>query len=159
MPGGGAAGTRTDQGSSRSFESVLRQDSGASPKSPAESAGASAPGSGQDVQGVSGARLDRMRTELLPEWLDSNTRIKLLREAMKSVGGSPTGTDLRGRFGQLEKDWYEIEKVMRSSKDLSQGELLGLQARLYQVSQHIEVMSKVVDQMTGGVKTILNTNV
>ena len=48
---------------------------------------------------------------------------------------------------------------MRSDKDLSSGELLGLQARLYQVSQHIDVMSKVVDQMTSGIKTILNTNV
>ena len=44
-------------------------------------------------------------------------------------------------------------------KNLSPGELLALQARLYQVSQHIEVMSKVVDQMAGGIKTVLNTNV
>jgi hypothetical protein len=39
------------------------------------------------------------------------------------------------------------------------GELLGLQARLYQVSQQVEVMSKVIDQVTGGIKTILNTTV
>jgi hypothetical protein len=37
--------------------------------------------------------------------------------------------------------------------------LLGLQARLYQVAQHVEVVSKVIDQVTGGVKTILNTNI
>ena len=48
---------------------------------------------------------------------------------------------------------------MMSDRDLSTGELLGLQARLYQVSQHIEVMSKVVDQVTGGIKSILNTNI
>lgn len=126
--------------------------------------------------GVSGAQLDQMRVDLmqrldrlpvgaspasalLPELLDSRTRLGLLKEVMNGVGQQPTGTNLQGRFGQLENEWSQVEKIMRSDKDLSTGELLGLQARLYQVSQHIEVLSKVVDQVTGGVKTILSTNV
>jgi hypothetical protein len=78
---------------------------------------------------------------------------------MGGVGNTPKGTDLRGQFSKVEGEWHQLESIMKSDKDLSQGELLGLQARLYQVSQHVEVMSKVVDQVTGGVKTILNTNV
>jgi hypothetical protein len=125
---------------------------------------------------VSGAQLERMRVELaqrinnltpgsskinalLPELIDSRTRMGLLREAMKGVGPQAQGTDLRGRFAQVENEWLNIESLMRSNKDLSTGELLGLQARLYQVSQHVEVMSKVVDQVTSGIKTILNTTV
>lgn len=128
---------------------------------------------------VSGAQLERMRmdlmqrlnqipeggnkaTALLPELIDSRTRLGLLREAVSGInpqGNRVTTTDLRGKLLQLEGEWKNLDGMMRSDKSLSTGELLGLQARLYQVSQHIEVMSKVVDQITSGIKTILNTNI
>lgn len=100
-------------------------------------------------------------TALLPELLDTRSRMGLLRDAISGAGRPQPGSgiDIRGRFAGVESEWQQLEQVMRSSRDLSSGELLTLQARLYQVSQHIEVMSKVVDQMTGGIKTILNTNV
>lgn len=97
---------------------------------------------------------------LLPEFLTSRTRLGMMREVMaKTNAPGASQTDLRGRFGQIETEWHQVESIMRSNKDLSTTELLGLQARLYQVTQHVEVLSKVVDQVTGGVKTILNTNV
>ncbi|HYN86273.1 MAG TPA: hypothetical protein VER32_13580 [Pyrinomonadaceae bacterium] len=148
----------------RSFEQVLQQQSGG-------------PGGAGQPNGVSGAQLEQMRLDLmdrinrlppgasnvstlLPELIDTRTRLGMLRDVMsKSRGGTPVGTDLKGRFGQIENEWYQVEGIMKSNKDLSTTELLGLQARLYQVSQHVEVLSKVVDQVTGGIKTILNTNV
>jgi hypothetical protein len=158
------------QGGGRSFESVLQQQEGAAkpPDAPPDAA-APAP--------VSGAKIEQMRVDLmervgrlpqgspnvsalLPELIDSRTRLGMLREVMsKPSAAGATGTDLRGRFGQIETEWNQVESIMRSNKDLSTSELLGLQARLYQVTQHVEVLSKVVDQVTGGVKTILNTNV
>ena len=76
------------------------------------------------------------------------------------MGSTSKVTDnLAGRFTQVENEYKAVEDIMKSDKSLSQGELLALQARLYQVSQHIEVMSKVVDQMAGGIKTVLNTNI
>jgi hypothetical protein len=157
----------------RSFESVLQQQGGGDPSAAQASAQAGEPAP------VSGAKIERMRLDLmqrverlppgspnvnalLPELLDSRTRLGMLRDVMSKSGGAgtaPTGTDLRGRFGQIENEWHQVESIMRSNKDLSTPELLGLQARLYQVTQHVEVLSKVVDQVTGGVKTILNTNV
>jgi hypothetical protein len=157
----------------RSFQSVLQQQQGAGDPS-----GAQAPSApvGEPAP-VSGAKIEQMRVDLmervnrlppgspnvnalLPELLDSRTRLGMLRDVM-SKSGAPgaSGTDLRGRFGQIENEWNQVESIMRSNKDLSTTELLGLQARLYQVTQHVEVLSKVVDQVTGGVKTILNTNV
>ncbi|HEV2801918.1 MAG TPA: hypothetical protein VGW12_15685 [Pyrinomonadaceae bacterium] len=153
----------------RSFESVLQQNGGQSGGGDVQNP------AGQPAQ-ISGAELERLRVDLqqriesmpvgasnksvvLPEWLDTRTRLGLLREALGSVGNTPKGTDLRGQFGRVEAEWKQLESIMMSDNQLSQGELLGLQARLYQVSQHVEVMSKVVDQVTGGVKTILNTNV
>jgi hypothetical protein len=154
----------------RSFEAVL-QDGSTRPRTVQEA------GSGEPkTEGVSGASLEQLRAELAqrldriptndksldkiwPELMRTHTRMGMLREAMKGIDNTPTGTNLKGVFGKVESEWFNLEQIMRSDKDLSSGELLGLQARLYQVSQHIDVMSKVVDQMTGGIKTILNTNV
>jgi hypothetical protein len=102
-------------------------------------------------------------TAIFPEYLDTKTKMtnfkSVLNQAVSSVGSIPEGKNVVNRFSQTENEWLKLDTIMRSDKELSQGELLGLQARLYQVSQHIDVLSKVVDQMTGGVKTILNTNV
>jgi hypothetical protein len=110
-------------------------------------------------------RLDKLSTDspfhnnLLTEVLDTRTRFGLLKEAMIGINSPGKTSDIKGRFAQIENEWYQLEGIMKSDKDLSTGELLGLQARLYQVSQHIEVLSKAVDQVTNGIKTVLNTNV
>jgi hypothetical protein len=169
---GAAAGKQPQQngGGARSFENILHNSGN-------QQAGENAAGLnvGQPTS-VSGAELERMRVDLmqrvgslppgsanvnalLPELIDTRTRLGLLKEAMSGTGNTPKGTDLRGQMSKVEGEWNQLEGVMKSGKDLSQGELLGLQARLYQVSQHVEVMSKVVDQLTSGIKTILSTNV
>ena len=164
-----AAATDNQQAVTRSFQAVL-QDGGTRPRTVEGAAPVE-----KTPEGVSGASLEQLRTELTqrldripttdksldkfwPELMRSGTRMGMLREAMKGIDQTPTGTNLKGVFGRVESEWFNLEQIMRSDKDLSSGELLGLQARLYQVSQHIDVMSKVVDQMTGGIKTILNTN-
>ena len=166
-----AAAPQQQQPSTQSFEKVL-EGGGTRPRTTETKQ----PKQPEKTEGVTGASVDQLRKELSrrlsqmpgdakslddvwPELLRTRTRMNLLREAMKGVDNTPTGTNLKGMFGKVEGEWFNLEKFMRSDKDLSSGELLGLQARLYQVSQHIDVMSKVVDQMTSGIKTILNTNV
>lgn len=154
----------------RSFENVLQNGNNQ----------ADATQSGNQINGISNPKLETMRLDLInryqnlpngvpkvsaifPEFIDTKTRMSnfrlMLNKAVGSTGNSPQGTNIQGRFSQVENEWLQLENIMRSDKELSQGELLGLQARLYQVSQHVDVLSKVVDQMTSGVKTILNTNV
>lgn len=100
---------------------------------------------------------------VMPEFLDTKTRFTsfkdIFNKAFKVVGNTPEANTVQGRFTQLEGEWGRLDGLMRSGKDFSQGELLGIQAQLYQVSQHVDVLSKIVDQMTSGVKTVLNTNV
>jgi hypothetical protein len=162
----------------RSFESYLQQNqetqqSGQTEKPTAPTMQAPTRTSGVEMQ----SKLDQMQADLaqrfgqnpadkskvnmmLPELLDSKTRLGMLKEAYSKIGNTSKATsDLSGRFTQIESEYKQVESIMRSDKNLSPGELLALQARLYQVSQHIEVMSKVVDQMAGGIKTVLNTNV
>lgn len=164
----------------RSFESYLQQDAKVQTPSGDEKTAAQTvektakpETSGVEMQ----QKLDQMEAELaekfkqqnqgqsnidrmLPELLDNKSRLGLLKEAYSKIGDtSKVTTDLGGRFVQVENEYKQVESIMRSDKNLSTGELLALQARLYQVGQHIEVMSKVVDQMAGGIKTVLNTNV
>lgn len=113
------------------------------------------------VNGLGGGQSPLTKFDILPDLLNTKGRMGLLGEALgkNNIKTSPNGNNILGRFGQVENEYKDIENMMKSNKDFSPGELLGLQARLYQVGQHIEVMSKVVDQVTGGIKTILNTNV
>lgn len=175
--GGGAAGMEKQQAqqsqNGRSFENVL-QKNGAPGASNIENQ------SVNQTNRISDPKLDSMRVDLMqryqnlpdgvpkvtaifPEYLDTKTRMSsfrnILNQAVGSVGDTPQTKNVQGRFSQVEDEWLKLENVMGSDKELSQGEMLGLQARLYQVSQHIDVLSKVVDQMSSGVKTILNTNV
>jgi hypothetical protein len=156
----GKGATNQAQTPQRSFENVLRG------------------GQQEEKQGsTSGAEIERLRLELtektsrfnsqintlnnlIPDLTKGANRRGLLQEAMQGVNRSSLGGDnVKGILATLETDWLNVERIMTSDKGLSTGELLGLQARLYQVSQHVEVVSKVVDQVTGGIKTILNTNI
>jgi hypothetical protein len=173
--GGNAAGMekqaqQSQNNGGRAFENVLQQNGGQG------ATGAE----NQSVGKINDPKLESMRVDLVnryqnlpegapkvsaifPEYLDTKTRMSafnnILNQAIGSNGNTPQATDIKGRFSQVEGEWAKLDGIMRSDKELSQGELLGLQARLYQVSQHIDVLSKVVDQMSSGVKTILNTNV
>ncbi|HVE59873.1 MAG TPA: hypothetical protein VNB22_23875 [Pyrinomonadaceae bacterium] len=165
----------------RTFESYLQQDTKTQTQSDDKTVSQTQTVEKTQNPTVSGAdmqkKLDQMEAELadrfkqqnqdqskinkmMPELLDSKTRLGMLKEAYSKIGDTSKVTnDLSGRFTQVESEYKQVEAIMQSDKNLSSGELLALQARLYQVGQHIEVMSKVVDQMAGGIKTVLNTNV
>lgn len=166
---------QSQTGGGKKFQEVLDSTNSAqqAPSEPAQTA----PIAGQPRANVSPAQIDGLINDLsqrnsqigvqnaptsagdfLPELTQLRPKFKLLKE-LQAVNGVPQGTNLMGRMTQVEAEYNQLEAIMKSNKDLSPGELLGLQARLYQVSQHIEVMSKVVDQVTGGIKTVLNTNV
>ncbi len=158
----------------RSFESYLQQNGGTENGGAAQNQAAEPEKiSGADMQ----SKLDQMQSELaqkfnqnqpannkfnemIPELSNGKTRLNLLKEAYSKIGDtSKTTGNLSGRFTQVESEYKNVEQIMKSNNNLSPGELLALQARLYQVSQHIEVLTKVVDQMAGGIKTVINTNV
>lgn len=164
----------------RSFESYLQQDTKTQtddktttttqqidkPQEPTQTSGAEMQKKLDEMEAQLAERFKQQNkdqnriNQMLPELMDSKTRLGMLREAYSKIGDTSRVTsDLSGRFVQVENEYREVESIMRSDKNLSTGELLALQARLYQVGQHIEVMSKVVDQMAGGIKTVLNTNV
>jgi len=153
----------------RSFESVLQKDNSQI-----------APDPDKTVTQLSDPKLEAGRQDLMkriqdlpkgapkvsaifPEYLNTKNQVSdfksHLSNVFKSGIGIPKGSGIKGSLTVLQNEWTGIDSAMMSANDLSQGELLALQAGLYRVSQHIEVLSKVVDQMTSGVKTVLNTNI
>lgn len=161
-----------NQGGGRSFDSVLQEGGGGrGESSPAGRPPTQAPGTGLP-EVPEQARIDLLQRAgsvppgtpnvmaLFPDLFYPRTRINAMRPAVNGMGGNPQASDVRGQFAKLEGEVNEVDSFLKSYKgDLSQGDLLFWQQRLYQITQHIEVMSKVVDQATGGIKTILNTNV
>ena len=107
----------------------------------------------------------RQRLEQLPsaesansplDLVDPEERMRLLRQALADPDSK--GNIATASFARLEVDWREIETLITSSNDLSQQDLLILQARLYQLSEQIQLLSKMVDHLTNGVKTVMHTN-
>ena len=151
---------------SQSFENILQKTDGQTGGATGQTGSITNDPKMQELRGDLMNRYQNLpdgvpkKTAILPEFMDTKTNMNSFRDMLgQAVGSLPQGKDVQGKFTNVENEWMQIEGIMKSDKDMSQGELLGLQARLYQVSQHIDVLSKVVDQMTGGIKTVLNTNV
>lgn len=88
------------------------------------------------------------------------------REAMAAARGAREGPGepsfvtgvLRGvAEGQREMD--RIIRLARSGRSFSPAELLGFQARIYRLSQELDLASKLVEKATSGVKQAMSTQV
>jgi hypothetical protein len=99
------------------------------------------------------------KSDLLPQYEMLGGRTSMMRDVMQGITKAPDAAGLKDYAKRAESMYGDVVSMMNSNRDLRPGELLTLQARMYMISQHIDVMSKVVDQMTGGVKTVLNTSI
>jgi hypothetical protein len=131
----------------RSFESVVQQTAQRS----AESAAAAAPA--QDAA----ARPSAVRVELMEPQVLREIRQMIFNEESRPRGGG--FSQLVSQAERLSSQSDAMLREMSTRKDLTQGELLMMQTVVYKAAQSTEVLSKVVDQVTGSIKTILNTNV
>jgi hypothetical protein len=66
----------------------------------------------------------------------------------------------RDRLVRLENQWADSQTQVASIGGLgSPGDLLKLQIQMYQLTSNLELMSKAVEQVNSGVKSILQTQV
>ncbi len=66
---------------------------------------------------------------------------------------------LKQRLKDIESQFNASGTALHRVNLNDPGSLLQLQVQIYQVSQNVEVMSKVVDHVSSGIKTILQTQV
>ncbi|MBI1790235.1 MAG: hypothetical protein HYR60_22105 [Acidobacteria bacterium] len=93
-----------------------------------------------------------------------NTRTSLdnLRGRVAQLPKSSAMEPVRARLAKIESQFDNSGKFLNSlpNKSLDNPkELLQVQVQMYQMTQNIEIMSKVVEQVNTGVKSILQTQV
>jgi len=65
----------------------------------------------------------------------------------------------RERLNVLEQQFQKSGDLIQGMSDMDPKSLLNVQMQLYQLSGNIELMSKLVDQASSGVKTMLQVQV
>jgi hypothetical protein len=78
---------------------------------------------------------------------------KRVNELPKTAAFDP----LRQRLASIDSQYQATGQLLNSTSHASPEELLKLQMQMYQMSENLEVMSKVVEQVTTGMKSILQT--
>ena len=67
---------------------------------------------------------------------------------------------LRNRLVSIDQQFRSTDQLMNSVKGSQNPEdFLKVQMRMYQLTENLEMMSKVVEQLTSGVKSVLQTQV
>jgi hypothetical protein len=67
---------------------------------------------------------------------------------------------IRSRLAELDSEYRRVGSTIDGiSGSSSPQQLLNLQKDIYQMSENIGLVSKIVDQLTSGVKTVLQTQV
>jgi hypothetical protein len=86
--------------------------------------------------------------------------IQNLNHAVAALPPKTTFDGLRNRAANLESRYREIDAALKNGAPQNDPkQLLGLQHDIYQINEEMELMAKMIEQATGGVKSILQTQV
>jgi hypothetical protein len=92
--------------------------------------------------------------------------MKTTRVEMDKLAGAVTKMPPQSAFSPFRERLNDLEQQFQKSGDLIQGinnmdpkSLLNVQMQLYQLSGNIELMSRLVEQTTSGVKTMLQVQI
>jgi len=83
-----------------------------------------------------------------------------LSKRVNALPKTPSFQPLHDRLASIDAQFRDAGKLVNSIKGgESPQQLLNIQMKMYQLSENLELMSKVVEQVTSGTKTILQTQV
>lgn len=83
--------------------------------------------------------------------------LQQLTKRVNSLPKTPAYEPLRQRLLSVDSQFQATGRLVNNTSGASPGELLKIQLQVYQMSENLELMSKVVEQVTSGMKTILQT--
>ncbi len=89
----------------------------------------------------------------------ARVNLNRLAGAVNKLPQNENSASIRDSLSSIESQYQQSAKLIGSSKSLDLQSLLKVQTELYSMSENINVLSKVVDQVTSGVKTIFQTQV
>jgi hypothetical protein len=86
-------------------------------------------------------------------------QVDQLTTRVNALPKTPAFEPLRQRLTSIDSQFQSAGKLVHSLKGTeSPSELMKVQVQMYQLTENLELMSKVVEQATSGVKSLLQTN-
>jgi len=82
-----------------------------------------------------------------------------LTDAVGKLPDQSLSSPIRERLASLEQEFQKSGSLINQLNDMDPKSLLNAQLQLYQLSENIGLMSKLVEQMSSGVKTMLQIQI
>jgi CII-binding regulator of phage lambda lysogenization HflD len=82
-----------------------------------------------------------------------------LRHAVERLPNESAVNPIRVRLNMLEQQFKESGALIKRVNGMDPQSLLKVQVQMYELTQNLELLSKVVEQVSSGVKTVLQTQV
>ena len=102
----------------------------------------------------------RPATELFRvEMKDRKAALERVTHAVDKLPAQGAFSPIRQRLDIIEKQFQKSSDLIHGVKDMDPKSLLKVQVQLYELSENLEMLSKVVDHVSSGVKTIMQTQV
>jgi hypothetical protein len=93
---------------------------------------------------------------------DNRSKLESLRAELDRVGGVQEDSKVGNFLSGLDKEFSSLEGIMNNidiNAPINPLEMIKLQSKMEHISEHVEILSKVVDQISSGIKTVLQTNI
>lgn len=102
--------------------------------------------------------------KILSEHIDGvKTRLDQVQQSVQGANKPELKDALSGFFGKFESNIGKMDDIMKQlssgDRQFSQQDLLKIQTQIHTLSENMEMISKIVDHATQGLKTILQTQV
>ena len=86
--------------------------------------------------------------------------VQRLTNRVNALPKTPAFEPIRQRLASVDAQYRQAGDLLSSlDGKQSQGDLMKIQVQMYQLTENLELMSKVVEQVSSGVKSILQTQV
>ena len=88
---------------------------------------------------------------------NAQARVQNLVTAVNKLPQDQSTSPIRARLQSIEEQYQQSGKLIDNAKDMDPQSLLKIQMQMYQLSENVGILAKVVDQVNSGVKQILQT--
>ena len=90
----------------------------------------------------------------------ARVQLDALHRKAQAIPPGPAAETVSERLNSLDAQFQNSGKILEGLSNLSTpGDMLKFQMQMYQFSQNMELMSKVVEQVSGGAKQMLQVQV
>jgi hypothetical protein len=95
-----------------------------------------------------------------PHMKQASQGIEHLTQRVNALPQTPAFEPFRQRLASIDSQYQAAGKLVNSMPgSATPGDLMKIQMQMYQLTENLEMMSKVVEQVSSGVKSVLQTQV